>query len=281
MSMTRWWKLASLLLVAGATVTGAGLVASGRIQAVEPRPQGSAEARPASGGDVATAVVQKGKFEDLVTERGRLEPMHRESILCRIEGRTTIISPGPRGDQGQERGPRRRARLRVPPGPGRQPACRTQSAEAAFEKPPRSRGCRDRAQGDEEGILLAEQGTIRGEIKLAESELAGPGAVQRPTAPASSSRSPWPATRREGPPRRSSPNWRSTTSSTRPNAACCATGSCSSRRQLRLGAPRELHQGEEDQGAEGRAGEKPGRGARQQGPILARTRRRPTWRRRS
>ena len=39
MSMTRWWKVASLLLVAGATVSGAGLIAGRPSSAVEPGAQ--------------------------------------------------------------------------------------------------------------------------------------------------------------------------------------------------------------------------------------------------
>ena len=61
MSMTRWWKAASLLLVAGATVSGAGLLARGGGPGVELQVQKTAKAGP--GSDMPVAEVNPGKFK--------------------------------------------------------------------------------------------------------------------------------------------------------------------------------------------------------------------------
>ena len=63
MSMTRWWKVASLLLVAGATVSGAGLMAGKGTVAVAARPQEVGKATGAGASlEIPVAEVKAGKF---------------------------------------------------------------------------------------------------------------------------------------------------------------------------------------------------------------------------
>ena len=98
MSMTRWWKVASLLLVAGATVSSAGLLAGKGTMAVAARPQDVGKAAVAgAGADMPVAEVNPGKFEIAVVEPGSLEPGAKQRCTCQVEGPTTIISILPEG----------------------------------------------------------------------------------------------------------------------------------------------------------------------------------------
>src|SRR4051812_9311396 len=71
MSMTRWWKAASLLLVAGATVSGVTLMARGSGPGGGLQVQTTAKAGPGSGRQVAPANL--GKFRISTQGRGVLE----------------------------------------------------------------------------------------------------------------------------------------------------------------------------------------------------------------
>jgi RND family efflux transporter MFP subunit len=91
MSMTRWWKVASLLLVAGATVSSTGLLADKGTMAVAAPSQDVSKATAAGpGADMPVAEVKPGKFKLAVVEHGTLEPSRRNDVVAQAEGRTTI-----------------------------------------------------------------------------------------------------------------------------------------------------------------------------------------------
>ena len=97
MSMTRWWKVASMLLVAGATVSGLGVLAWTGASAVEPRPQAAAKAGAGAGSDTPVAEVNLGKFKVSVTGPGSLEPERDNDVICQVEGRRRSSRSGPTG----------------------------------------------------------------------------------------------------------------------------------------------------------------------------------------
>jgi RND family efflux transporter MFP subunit len=171
MTMTRWWKLTSLLLMAGVTVSGAGLIASRGSQAVEPLPQTGAEAQPGPGDQIPVATARGGRFEVLVTERGQLEPTHRESIRCNVEGRTTIIMLLPEGSRvkkGQAIGELDSATLRDQL---INQLAAQEAAQAAFLNATLVRETAEIALKEyEDGTYKLERAAIMGEIKLTEAE---------------------------------------------------------------------------------------------------------------
>jgi RND family efflux transporter MFP subunit len=95
MSLSRWWKLASALLVAGATASGVGMLAQNGASGVEQ--QVEANARPAPGADLSAAAVRSGPFRVTVAERGLLEATESSDVVCQVMGTTTIISILPEG----------------------------------------------------------------------------------------------------------------------------------------------------------------------------------------
>ena len=100
MSMTRWWKAASLLLVAGATVSGAGLLAGKGTTAVAARPQDVGKAATTGPGSNLPAVEAKpGRFEAAVIGHGTLEPTRRSNVLSQVEGRVAIKTILPEGTE--------------------------------------------------------------------------------------------------------------------------------------------------------------------------------------
>jgi RND family efflux transporter MFP subunit len=171
MNATRWWKVASLLVVAGVTASGAGLIAAGRTRAVEPRPQEAGSDLPGDAGPIAVATAMGGRFEVLVTERGQLEPTHRESIFCNVEGRTTIIMLVPEGTRvkkGDLVGELDTAAIRDQLTNQRATA---HAAEAAAQNARLAREVTEIAVTEfEEGSFPLELAAIQGEIKLAESD---------------------------------------------------------------------------------------------------------------
>ncbi len=172
--MTRWWKAALFLLVAGATVSAAGLLASRGTLAVEPYSQQPARAAtgsiPASGMPVAQ--VKSGKFKIADVERGSLATMRAEDIYNRVEGQTNILSMLPeessvkKGDLVCELDSSL-LRMQLT-----NQKISTQSAEAAYQN---ARLAREEAEiavkEYEEGIYPSEQRTILGETRLGESEV--------------------------------------------------------------------------------------------------------------
>jgi RND family efflux transporter MFP subunit len=172
MSTTRWWKVASLLLVAGTTAWGVGLMAGRGIQAIELHPQKARETQPGAGGEVAVATAKGGKFEVLVTERGQLETMRRDDILCTVEGRNTIISLLPEGSRvkkGDLVGELDSASLRDQLVNQRGVF---DAAERAHQTATLAREVAEITLKEyEEGIFLHEKASVQGGLKLMESAL--------------------------------------------------------------------------------------------------------------
>ena len=167
MSMTRWWKVASLLLVAGATVSTAGLLAGKGTMAVAARPQ--ITAKPVPGADVPVEEVKAGKFNVNIVADGSLKSSKREEVRCQVEGRTTIISILPEGtkvrksdlvaelDSASLRDQLTNQKIT------------TQAAQAAYQNARLTQEVAEIAVKEyEEGIYPSESAAILGEIKVAE-----------------------------------------------------------------------------------------------------------------
>ncbi|MGC8641125.1 MAG: hypothetical protein ACP5XB_14765 [Isosphaeraceae bacterium] len=99
MLMARWVKVASVLLVAGATVSGGGLLSRMAASGIQPSTQRTAQAKEKAkaGPDVPVAEVKHGKFQVTVAGPGNIEVERRSTLLSRVEGRTTILSIVPEG----------------------------------------------------------------------------------------------------------------------------------------------------------------------------------------
>jgi RND family efflux transporter MFP subunit len=95
MSMTRWFKVASVLLTLGATVSGARLLA----QRGEPGPGPAAEptAKAVQVDGMPVSEVKPGKLRVSVIERGNLESASNKDVYSHVEGQTTIIMILPEG----------------------------------------------------------------------------------------------------------------------------------------------------------------------------------------
>jgi len=95
MLMTRWLKVASVLLALGATVSGAGLLAQNGKTGDPARSQGNLQAGRAYDGPVH--VVEPGKLIVNVISPGNLESSRNLDAYCEVEGQTTIVSILPEG----------------------------------------------------------------------------------------------------------------------------------------------------------------------------------------
>ena len=95
MFVARWIKVAAVLLVAGATVTGVELLSRSTASGIEPATQNTAQ--PGPGFDIPVAEVKSGRFKVSVVEMGSLEAARRTDLICLIEGGTTIMSILPEG----------------------------------------------------------------------------------------------------------------------------------------------------------------------------------------
>jgi len=97
MFITRWLKVALVLLVAGATASGVELlVQEGSAGVKAPAPENPRAARI---DDRPVQEVKPGKIRFDVIERGSLEPSRARDAYCLVEGPTTIISIRPDGSQ--------------------------------------------------------------------------------------------------------------------------------------------------------------------------------------
>ena len=95
MCVTQWSKVGSVLLLLGATASGAGLLAQkGTLFAVQEPPATGQLART---DDVPATTVKAGKLSVTVTERGSLEASRVSDAYSLIEGQTTIIQLLPEG----------------------------------------------------------------------------------------------------------------------------------------------------------------------------------------
>ena len=168
MSMTQWWKVASLLVVAGATVSGAGMLASNRATSLVADPQ--ATANHATGADVPVDESKEGKTNVRTVVKGSLGFSKREVVQCKVEGRTTIISilsVGTRVRKGDLVAELDSASLRD------QLTNQRIAIQAALANCQNAKLTREVAEiavkEYEEGIYPSERASIEGEIKLAGS----------------------------------------------------------------------------------------------------------------
>jgi RND family efflux transporter MFP subunit len=97
MFITRWLKVASVLLVAGATASGVELLVQEGLAGVKAPAQ--EKPRAAKIDDRPVQEVKPGKIRFEVSERGSLEPSRARDAYCLVEGSTTIISLRPDGSQ--------------------------------------------------------------------------------------------------------------------------------------------------------------------------------------
>ncbi len=166
MSITRWLKVASVLAVAAATVTGAASLAQG--------PGADASPRAARADDLPAREVKPGKLRVVVVERGTVEASRRDDVLSDVEGTTTIISIRPEGSKvkkGDIVGELDSAALRDNLINQRITAAQ---AEANFQNARLAREAADLALREyDEGTFKAEQQALRGAI------LAGRSAIKR------------------------------------------------------------------------------------------------------
>jgi RND family efflux transporter MFP subunit len=94
MSMTQWWIVATILLVAGATASGVEWLGpgSGPETQIPAARQDKAVAR-----DAPTREVRRGKLELARSSRGSVEALRAPAVYCNVEGGTTIIKILPEG----------------------------------------------------------------------------------------------------------------------------------------------------------------------------------------
>jgi RND family efflux transporter MFP subunit len=95
MTMTRWWKVASILCALAATTSGVVSLA-GKDPAVD-EPGAVAKPEAAQTGEVAFSEVKPGRFSVTLAQRGNLEASRNESAICKVEGQSKIIWILPEG----------------------------------------------------------------------------------------------------------------------------------------------------------------------------------------
>jgi HlyD family secretion protein len=95
MSATRFWRAASVLIVVGATVSGAGWLA-GRSGAPAVA-QAQEKIQVPRGAELITYSVKPGPLLVNVIGPGNLEPARSDDHYCLVEGTTTILSIKPEG----------------------------------------------------------------------------------------------------------------------------------------------------------------------------------------
>ena len=97
MSLTRWFKVASVLLVLGATLSGAGVLAQKRAPDKGVSAGNNVEAARAD--EPATYLARPGALELTIVERGLLESARNQNAFCNVEGGATIIQLIPEGSR--------------------------------------------------------------------------------------------------------------------------------------------------------------------------------------
>ena len=95
MSITQWLKVASVVLILGATGSGAGLLAHSAGSDDQPRPKASATVPRAD--DVPVHVTLPGKLRVTAVEKGVVESSSNYDAYCLVEGQTTLIKILPEG----------------------------------------------------------------------------------------------------------------------------------------------------------------------------------------
>jgi RND family efflux transporter MFP subunit len=172
MFKARWLKIASVMVLSASTVSGLGVLAWSRGQAIA----GSGTGAGVGPGQVATqdvplAPVRSGKFKLAVVERGSLEAARSNSVFSQVEGQTTILSIVPEGTavkKGQLICELDSAALRDQLVNQR---ITTMSAQAAYQNARLTREVAEIAVKEyTDGIYVQDRATIQGELKLAQSD---------------------------------------------------------------------------------------------------------------
>ena len=96
MSLSRWSKIASVMLVVGVTLTGAGILALSKRSWRRPPQTGSKTERARTDEPLAFK-VKAGPLEITTVERGVIESAHSSGVFSKVEGLTTIIQILPEG----------------------------------------------------------------------------------------------------------------------------------------------------------------------------------------
>jgi HlyD family secretion protein len=95
MSMTQWLKVASVLVVLGATASGIGLLAQN--QKSGPEPESPRKLQAARAADIPVHEVKPEKLKLAIVERGSVESAKNQDAYCMVEGQTTILEILPEG----------------------------------------------------------------------------------------------------------------------------------------------------------------------------------------
>ena len=95
MSLSRWSKAASVLLMIGATISGAALLTQSRAPAAPPPARTDIEITPTD--EPVTFQVKPGAIELTYVEPGLLESAKNQDMFSSIKGATTIIMLKPEG----------------------------------------------------------------------------------------------------------------------------------------------------------------------------------------
>ncbi|WP_165229226.1 sigma-70 family RNA polymerase sigma factor [Aquisphaera insulae] len=164
MARSIWWKAGTILLAA-ATVSGAGLVA-GQGSSREPTTQ------PGAGTDVKTVGVERGSFRVLVSGNGSLETDQLDKVVAEIDSNTAIVSSIPEGARVKKGD----LVIELDSSAARKLLANQQrSTQAAGTRLEVARLAREAAEFAikeyEEGIYAGDRSTLLGEIKLAEADL--------------------------------------------------------------------------------------------------------------
>jgi RND family efflux transporter MFP subunit len=170
MAMTRWWKVACVLAVAGVTVSGAGVLAGRKTLAVEPAPQAPAAAR--SDGDMPIAAASQGPFRLVVSDPGTLESALTGKLISAAEGTVRIVSIVPEFEQVKKGDLVCELDSAAPRILLTNQRITTQSAEANSQNARLTREVAEIALKEyEEGIYLQDRATIQGEIELGKTAI--------------------------------------------------------------------------------------------------------------
>ena len=94
MAMTRWWKVASIVVALGAAGSGVGLLAQDR--GSKPADASKPLENPQAA-DAPTIRVAPGKLSVIVSEKGVVEASRSRDVMCEVEHGTTIIMIRPEG----------------------------------------------------------------------------------------------------------------------------------------------------------------------------------------
>lgn len=93
MSMTQWWKAATVLLIAGATASGVEWFARGD----GPPAQADAPGPTRQAGDAPTRQVMPGRLHTAILARGSVGPDRPADLYCNVEGTRKILQVLPDG----------------------------------------------------------------------------------------------------------------------------------------------------------------------------------------